>query len=606
MRNPAEMEVIQIEITNACIHTCSNCTRFCGHHKKPFYMDFETFKRAVDSLKGFTGVVGIMGGEPTLHPQFEQFTLYLNEKFKMNDNMAAAVNPVSDFLKYTRSKHNAYRVMNKCSGPGLWTSITKNYYKHYELIQETFTFQSLNDHSNVSYHQPVLVSRKDLGIADEEWFKIRDKCWIQNCWSASITPKGAFFCEIAASMDMLFNGPGGWPIEKDWWDIDPSKFGEQLKWCEYCGIAIDMFRRNANEGITDVSPSVFANLEKTNSPLLGTDKIKILDKEDISRRGEYSEYEEYQYIEDFSKRLKESEKYLKPEAITSIQIDYDDKWENFGLALYNEIQTSESDWILLIDDEFEDDKLKKLNNFYINSYLNPGVIYMCYNYERTYLFNKRAKSFKRFGFDRLLRCTDIREIEKAWDLDKRSYFDIGKDYAESDEEVWRMMIIDEFTEEDKYFRKDLGKMLKVTNAKMVNKVVVTQSASYFLTLGLIILLRGMNIDVVLITHRRFKDKFEGYVKDEDIYVFDKPDAFDFEALKPLLDEIICEKHKFDGAIVPYSVPRRRIVDEDGYQNIEKCAEYLGGKVLARINIKRNFVEKGFDTDGKIFANQWGY
>jgi hypothetical protein len=31
-------------------------------------MDFETFKKAVDSLEGFDGMVGVMGGEPTLHP----------------------------------------------------------------------------------------------------------------------------------------------------------------------------------------------------------------------------------------------------------------------------------------------------------------------------------------------------------------------------------------------------------------------------------------------------------------------------------------------------------------------------------------------------------
>lgn len=47
------MRTIQIDITNACTHQCSNCTRFCGHHRKPFFMDLETFQRAVDSLADF-------------------------------------------------------------------------------------------------------------------------------------------------------------------------------------------------------------------------------------------------------------------------------------------------------------------------------------------------------------------------------------------------------------------------------------------------------------------------------------------------------------------------------------------------------------------------
>lgn len=62
MRSPKDMRIIQIDITNACVHACSNCTRFCGHHVRPFFMDFETFKRAVDSLKDFDRCIGIMGG----------------------------------------------------------------------------------------------------------------------------------------------------------------------------------------------------------------------------------------------------------------------------------------------------------------------------------------------------------------------------------------------------------------------------------------------------------------------------------------------------------------------------------------------------------------
>ena len=73
MRSPKDMGIIEIDITNACVHACANCTRFCGHHKKPFYMDFETFKKAVDSLKDYKGMIGIIGGEPTIHPEFERF-----------------------------------------------------------------------------------------------------------------------------------------------------------------------------------------------------------------------------------------------------------------------------------------------------------------------------------------------------------------------------------------------------------------------------------------------------------------------------------------------------------------------------------------------------
>ena len=76
MISPSKQKVIQIETTNACPKRCSNCTRFVGHHKKPFMMNLETFMKAVDSLKGYPGLVGIMGGEPTIHPDFEALVTY--------------------------------------------------------------------------------------------------------------------------------------------------------------------------------------------------------------------------------------------------------------------------------------------------------------------------------------------------------------------------------------------------------------------------------------------------------------------------------------------------------------------------------------------------
>jgi hypothetical protein len=61
MRSPADMRTIQIDITNACMNTCSNCTRMCGHHKKPFFMEEKVFHQAVHSLRDFTGTVGMIG-----------------------------------------------------------------------------------------------------------------------------------------------------------------------------------------------------------------------------------------------------------------------------------------------------------------------------------------------------------------------------------------------------------------------------------------------------------------------------------------------------------------------------------------------------------------
>lgn len=291
MRSPKEMQIIQIEITNACVYACSNCTRMCGHHKKTFMMDFETFKRAVDSLEGYQGCVSLMGGEPTLHPEFEKFALYLKSKYPHlyeEGEQVPLARPATDFMEkvddifveHIKVVETKDRPIGLASVPCVYSTTCDTYLKHYELIQDVFKRQVLNDHSNEMYHQPALISRKDLGIPDEEWIPLRDECWIQNTWSASVTPKGAFFCEIAAALDILFEGPGGWPIEKDWWKKEPEDFKDQLHWCELCGFACETFTRKANERVDDVSPILYEKLKEVGSPKAKAGNVNVIDIKD--------------------------------------------------------------------------------------------------------------------------------------------------------------------------------------------------------------------------------------------------------------------------------------------------------------------------------------
>ena len=160
MKSPQDMRIIQIDITNACIHKCSNCTRFCGHHKKPFFMDFETFKKAIDSFEGYHGTVGIMGGEPTLHPEFERFLTYANEHKHYPKAENLLLSPTKNFMQVIARMEQNNTFVNKengvrrwcVEGYGLWSALSDKYREHYELIQDTFNFQALNDHTNIMYH----------------------------------------------------------------------------------------------------------------------------------------------------------------------------------------------------------------------------------------------------------------------------------------------------------------------------------------------------------------------------------------------------------------------------------------------------------------------
>lgn len=233
MRPLRDMDTIQIEITNACVHDCSNCTRFCGHIKKPFMMTLPTFKAAVDSMEGFPHMVGIMGGEPLLHPQFKEL------------------------CEYALSKIPRAQL-------GLWTALPKGYEHYADLICSTFGNIFINNHSRPDiYHAPILIGIEDLvANPDDMWYPI-DKCWIQNSWSASINPNGAYFCEVAAAMSILFDEPStGWKVEKGWWKRIPKDYTVQCEqFCPRCGLAAPLHRRPSIDGYDDISQKNYDRLQ---------------------------------------------------------------------------------------------------------------------------------------------------------------------------------------------------------------------------------------------------------------------------------------------------------------------------------------------------------
>jgi hypothetical protein len=108
---------------------------------------------------------------------------------------------------------------------------------------DTFSHWNPNDHTAGGVHQTGLVDAQEmceaLGIPWEDFPKYRDACWVQNTWSGSITPKGAYFCEHAGTLDLLYNnGRNAWPIEDGWWRRNPDQFGDQIHLCEMCSLCL--------------------------------------------------------------------------------------------------------------------------------------------------------------------------------------------------------------------------------------------------------------------------------------------------------------------------------------------------------------------------------
>lgn len=301
MRSPASMDTIQIELTSACVLKCSNCTRFCGTHQVPFFMEPKLFRAAIDSLVEYSqqpqAIVGFMGGEPLLHPKF------------------------AEFCDYALSKIPREKL-------GLWSTFPAGgkYPGYREVIVKTFGNILLNDHSREDIlHAPVLMASeehfqktcprcngekrceqavlvdgkartevsecrlcdgKGTVTDDINLFAAIEHCWVQETWSASVNPKGAWFCEVAAALSDLFDGPQGWPVEPGWWKRTPMSFQEQMRWaCTKCGAAMPLTRiRNSQDPKDDVSPGNLERLKAIKSRKVARGEFALRDKFEFDQR----------------------------------------------------------------------------------------------------------------------------------------------------------------------------------------------------------------------------------------------------------------------------------------------------------------------------------
>lgn len=257
MKAIAENKVIQIEIINACHLSCANCTRHVGHHRKPFIMSLDKIREAIASLEGFPGRIGCMGGEPCLHPEFKEVLAIFREMIPDKDKRE------------------------------FWTAGWR-WYEYLDDINETFHPHLIhyNDHTQeTGKHQPLLVAIEDVipdaGLREE----LINDCWVQRQWSASVTVKGCFFCEVAASLDHLFDGPGGWPVEPGWWKRIPADYAEQKAFaCNKCSAAIPMDTLSDGRGGRDgptvdvMSPGNLERLKAVGSPKVARGHYQLFDK----------------------------------------------------------------------------------------------------------------------------------------------------------------------------------------------------------------------------------------------------------------------------------------------------------------------------------------
>lgn len=227
MRPPNSMHIICIDVTNKCDLVCSNCTRLLENQDHFWDMTPENFRLALRSLKQYPGIIAMIGGNPCMHPKFEElcqiFVEEIPEQFRR----------------------------------GLWTN---NFFKHKALAEKVFgvfnlnthgdsraitSMQSMKDrswyHEGHSEHSPLLTAIKDLYDEQTVWQMIPE-CDINLNWSAAIVQNRGelryYFCEVAAAFDLARGEDHGLPLKDNWWLDGIKVYEDQIRhFCPGCGVA---------------------------------------------------------------------------------------------------------------------------------------------------------------------------------------------------------------------------------------------------------------------------------------------------------------------------------------------------------------------------------
>jgi len=243
----------QIDITNVCPLSCLYCSRYLPHVRKDqrFFMDLDFFRNALDSLKDWPATIGIIGGEPTVHPQFREFCAEIAKRFPKEKAM-------------------------------LWTSGGRKYEACKDIVVSTFSRIAYNPHTPQQMehcrHQRITMAIGDVVKDDKLRAELIDDCWVQRTWCPSIGHKGAFFCEVAYALDTLLDGPGGYPVEPGWWKRTPDQFKDQVdRYCNRCGMPVPMERDLIKQGFEYISPDLLDEFRSHNLRGLDGGKIAVLD-----------------------------------------------------------------------------------------------------------------------------------------------------------------------------------------------------------------------------------------------------------------------------------------------------------------------------------------
>lgn len=257
-------DIIQVVVTNKCdLFNCSNCTQLLPLRKDAREMSLDCVEEALQSLKGWPGIVSMFGGNPVTHSKFEalcflwskyvpapQRGLWTNNLLGKGEVAATTfIDGVSRFNFNVHGSSKAAEEMRK------WFPKTRVFGER------------------PSDHGAVLGFHGDYGVSEEDWTAARERCDINQKWSAGIyardvSPNGiplalgqkpfVYFCEVAGAIDGVTGENNGILATEGWWKWPIADFERQVTNCcdRNCVVPL-RYRGSVDQDDTyDVSKSV--------------------------------------------------------------------------------------------------------------------------------------------------------------------------------------------------------------------------------------------------------------------------------------------------------------------------------------------------------------
>ncbi len=316
--------VLQIWITRACDLSCFGCTQASNLGGKPGMITLEHFETAVSTLRDYFGVVGIFGGNPAVHPKFEQICDILAANIPWERRGLWCNHPRGKIAKISETFNPAVSNINV----HLVREAYDEFYNGWPAIRPYLKgldpawpeaeamkrdMKNYNHRVGDARHSPPFVAMQDIDVlpfpdgttrpnTEENRWELIAGCDINKHWSAIIcefrNELRGYFCEIAGSQAMLHqhdpNYPDlGHPIVPDWWRASMQAFAAQAAYhCHACGIPLRSQGELAVGGVREQVSQTHADVFKPKSPSRPVELVQLstmLSGQSLSRVTDYVE-----------------------------------------------------------------------------------------------------------------------------------------------------------------------------------------------------------------------------------------------------------------------------------------------------------------------------